>query len=269
MYQDIVYSVDERVAIIALNRGASRNALSERMVDEFIDAVARADADEAVRVLVVTGGPEVFSSGYDIKESGEKPKRSARQWHQRMQKDNRFTYSVWDCSKPVIAEINGYCLAGALELAMCCDMRYCADDARFAVTEARFASGVATMIMPWIIGARARALVYSGDTFDADKALRIGLVDDVFAKDALRGEVLKLARRISQVSLEYLRTNKRIINRTFEMMGLRHAIEYGAEAAAMMNTIGSPEAEAFDRIKREQGLSAALKWRAAGFAQYE
>lgn len=269
MYQDISYDVDDRVAIIAFNRAASRNALSERLVDEFIDAVARADADDTIRVVVVTGGPDTFSSGYDIKESGEKPKRDARQWHERMQKDNRFTYSVWDCSKPVIAEINGYCLAGALELAMCCDMRYCADDAKFAVTEARFASGVATMIMPWIIGARSRALIYSGDMFGADKAARIGLVDDIFPKESLHGEVLKLAKRISQVSAEYLRTNKRIINRTFEMMGLRDAIEYGAQASAMMNTIGSPEAAAFDRIKRESGLSAALKWRAAGFAKYE
>ena len=114
--------------------------------------------------LVVTGaGGKAFSTGYDMKESSDKPKRSLGEWRARMQQDIRFTYSVWDCSKPVIAMIEGYCLAGGLEFARCFDMRYCADDAKFGAIEARFSNGLATMMLPWLIGQRCRTLdLYRG-----------------------------------------------------------------------------------------------------------
>jgi enoyl-CoA hydratase/carnithine racemase len=269
-YEQLTYAVDDRVATLSLNRPERHNALSQILVDEIMAAVAQADADPEVRVLVVTGtGGKAFSAGYDIKESAAKPKRTLAEWRARMQKDIRFTYSVWDCGKPVIAMIDGLCYAGALEFAMCCDIRYCSDDATFAAVEARFSNGIATMIMPWLIGQRSRALIYSGDTFDAAEAYRLGLVDKVFPKLSLRDEVTKIARRMSRVSLDCLRWNKRAINQTFETMGLRNAIQYGAEACAIMDSQGSPEAEAFDTIRRNDGLAAALKWRTEQFAPFE
>ncbi|MEJ1978251.1 MAG: enoyl-CoA hydratase/isomerase family protein [Acetobacteraceae bacterium] len=155
-FQHLVYSVEDRVATLTLNRPERHNALNQALVDEIMEAVAQADADPEVRVVIVTGaGGKAFSAGYDIKESAEKPKRTLVEWRARMQKDIRFTYSVWDCSKPVIALIDGICYAGALEFAMCCDMRYCSDVSTFAAVEARFSNGIATMIMPWLIGQRS------------------------------------------------------------------------------------------------------------------
>ena len=269
-YQHLLYDVDDRIAKITFNRPERHNALSVALVDEIMQAVAEADADPKVRVLVVTGGGgRAFSSGYDIKESAERPRRTIEEWRARMQKDIKFTYSVWDCSKPVVAMVDGFCLAGALELAMCCDMRFCSDVSTFAALEARFSNGIATMIMPWLIGQRSRMLIYTGDTIAADEALRLGLVDGVFPKDALQEEVWKIAGRMSRVSLECLQWNKRAINHAFETMGLRSAIMYGAEACALMDSIGSPEAARFDQIRREQGMAAALTWRAEQFAPYE
>jgi enoyl-CoA hydratase len=186
-----------------------------------------------------------------------------------MHKDITFTYSVWDCSKPVIAMIDGFCFAGALEFAMCCDVRYCSDVSKFAAIEARFSAGIATMIMPWLLGQRSRALIYTGDTIDAADAFRLGLVDKVFAKADLHAEVRKIALRMSRVSMECLKANKRAINHSYEIMGLRNAIEYGAEMCATMDALGSPEAETFDTIRRSEGLSAALKWRTDQFAPFE
>lgn len=121
-YQHLLYSHDDRVTTITLNRPERHNALSVALVDEIIRAVAQADADPETRVVIVTGaGGRAFSSGYDIKESAEKPKRTTAEWRARMQKDIQFTYSVWDCTKPVIALVDGFCIAGALEFAMCCD----------------------------------------------------------------------------------------------------------------------------------------------------
>jgi enoyl-CoA hydratase/carnithine racemase len=269
-YENLIYAVEDRVATLTLNRPERHNALSQALVDEIIAAVAEADADPEVRVLILTGaGGRAFSSGYDIKESAQKPKRTLAEWRARMQKDIRFTYSVWDCSKPVIALIDGFCYAGALELAMCCDMRICSEGSKFAAVEARFSNGIATMIMPWLIGQRARGLIYTGDTFDAAEALRLGLVEAVHPKDKVRAETIKLARRMSRVSLDCLRWNKRAINHAFETMGLKTAIQYGAEACAIMDATSSPEADQFDTIRRTEGLPAALAWRAAQFAPYE
>jgi enoyl-CoA hydratase/carnithine racemase len=269
-YQDLLYGVGDRVATITLNRPRQLNALSQNLVDELMSAIAAADADPEVRVVIVAGaGGKAFSSGYDVKESAERPKRSLAEWRARMQKDIRFTYSVWDCSKPVIAMIDGYCLAGGLEFAMCFDMRYCSDDAQFGAIEARFSNGLATMMMPWLIGQRCRALIYSGDMFDAAEAFRLGLVDRVFPKEKLTAEVTKIAKRMSRVSADCLKWNKRAINQTFEIMGLRSAIQYGSEATAIMDATSSPEAEQYDAIRRSQGLAAALKWRAEQFEPYE
>ena len=85
----------------------------------------------------------------------------------------------------MIAMIDGYCLAGALELAQMCDIRYCSDASKFGVVETRFSDGIATYIMPWILGNRCRELIYTGDTFDGERAFRLGLVDRVFPKTDL------------------------------------------------------------------------------------
>src|SRR4051794_1483421 len=188
-YQHLLYSVDDRVAKVVINRPERHNALGKLTVDELIAVLAAADADPEVRVVVITGkGGKAFSAGYDIKESAEAPKRTLVEWRTRMQKDLKFTYAVWDCSKPVIAMIDGFCLAGALEFAQCCDIRYCSSDSRFGVVETRFSNGIATMIMPWILGPRCRELIYSGDMFGADDAFRLGLVDRVFPKEQLEAE---------------------------------------------------------------------------------
>ena len=95
-------------------------------------------------------------------------------WRQRLQDGVEYTFSVWNCSKPVIAMIDGYCLAGGLEFVQMCDIRYASDTSHFGVVSTRFANGVATLAMPWIIGPHCRELIYSGDTIDASEALRLG-----------------------------------------------------------------------------------------------
>lgn len=269
-YEDLLYEVDDRVAIITFNRPSRMNAFGKRLVNEIVTAVAQADADPEVRVLMLTGaGDRAFSTGFDLKETAEAPRKTLPEWRARMQSDIRFSFSVWDCSKPVIAVIDGYCLGGALELAQCCDVRYCSDAARFGFVEARFGSGIATMMMPWIMGPRCREYIYSGDMFEAAEAFQIGLVNRVIPKADLRAEALKRAKRMARVADSCLKWNKRAINHAFETMGLRAAIQYGAEACAIMDASGSPENDKFDEIRRTENVAAALKWREAQFKPYE
>lgn len=126
--QTLLYKVEDRVALITLNRPERMNAFSLELIAEMKAAVSAADHDPDVRVIVITGaGEKAFSSGYDLKELSEAPKKTVAEWTQRFRGDLDFTYCVWNCSKPVIAMIKGYCLAGALEFAQCCDMRYCSE----------------------------------------------------------------------------------------------------------------------------------------------
>jgi enoyl-CoA hydratase/carnithine racemase len=270
-YQDIAYAVDDRVAVITLNRPDRMNAFGKQLREEFPAAVAQADQDPEVRVIVVTGaGGRAFSTGYDQKESAQsEKKKSVEEWRGRMDSAYQFTRSVMDCSKPTIAVIDGYCLAGAMELAQMCDIRYCSDDARFGAIEARFSHGLATMIMPWIVGNHCRELIYTGDMFDAEEALRIGLVTRVYPKALLAPETLKIAKRMSRVALSCLQWNKRALRETFEIMGQRAALRYGVEAAAIMDAQSSPEYDRFDEIRRTEGLSKANQWRDAQFKQFE
>ena len=269
-YNAIRYDTDDRVALISFHRPKQLNAFSLELCAEVMDAVARADRDPSIRVLVVTGsGGRAFSAGYDIKDDDEAMKSSVEEWWENLNQDFDFTFAPWKCSKPVIAMIDGYCLAGGLEFAQMCDVRYCSEASRFGVVETRFSAGIVTMAMPWIIGPRCRELIYSGDTFGADEAFRLGLVDRVFAKEALREETMKRAKRMSQVALSCLQYNKRAINNTYESMGFNSAMRYGVAMATLSDSTVTPEFAEFDRVRRERGLKAALEWRDAQFRKYE
>jgi len=269
-YETITYETDERVAIITLNRPERLNAFSLKLRDELVDAVGKADQDHDIRVLIVTGtGDRSFSVGYDIKESAKQPKRDLTQWRERLAGDCEFTCSVRNCTKPVIAMINGHCLAGGLEFAQMCDIRYCSDDSTFGVVETRFSNGIATLIMPWVLGARCRELIYTGDTIGADEAFRLGLVNRVFPKSELRAGTMKIAKRMSQVALACLQWNKRALNNTQDAMGFPVAMRYGIEACTLLDATDTPEYHEFDRIRRSTGLGDALKWRDEQFKKYE
>lgn len=266
----LTLEVQDRVALITFRRGRNLNAFSRQLRAEIIAAVAEADADPLVRVLVMTGeGGRSFSTGYDLKEAAQAEKKTLPEWSSYLRANHHFTECVWTCSKPVIAMIDGFCLAGALEFAQMCDIRYASDDSKFGVVETRFATGIATMIMPWVVGARCREMIYTGDTVGADEALRIGLVNRVYPKADLQREVMKIAKRMGQVSLECLQWNKRSMNGVARAQGMDAAMEQGIHACTMMNATETEEFRQFDALRRSEGLKAALAWREAQFGRYE
>lgn len=267
-FKNILVTKRDRIGWVTLNRPEKLNALSLELCGEVKTAITQLDHDDEIRVVVVHGsGDRAFSAGYDLEEDIVM-QTDASYFHTRLNMDLEFTFSVWNCSKPVIAMIDGYCLAGGLEFAQMCDVRYCSDRSKFAVIETRFSYGVATLAMPWVVGARSRELIYTGDMFDAGTARHIGLVNRVFSSDELRQQVEQIAGRMSRVALKTLRWNKRALNQTYETMGFVPAMRYGVEACVMMDSTPSPESEEFDRLRRTEGLQAALRWRAALFAEF-
>ena len=268
-YETILFERRGPVARITLNRPHVLNALSTRLMAEVTDALDRVEADEGLRVAVLTGAGRAFSAGYDLKESAANPVSGVLAWRERLERDVRFTLRIWDLPKPVIAAVHGYCLAGGCDLAMMCDVTIAAEGTYFGEPEIRFGSGVVTLIMPWVVGMKkTRELLYTGaDRVTAEEALRIGLVNRVVPPDRLEAEAMALAEEIAKNDPEAVRLTKIALNRTYERMGLRDALAINLELDTIMEAAETPMRREFNRIREAQGLKAAIAWRDARFRE--
>jgi enoyl-CoA hydratase/carnithine racemase len=256
---------------LTLNRPDVLNALSTELVDALSDALGRAATDEEVRVLVIRGAGRAFCAGYDLKEEAEQhaelgvPDEAG--WREELTGSVERMLELFDHPKPVIAQVHGYCLGGGCDLMMMCDLAVASDDALFGEPEIRFGSGVVTMVMPWLIGARnAKELLLTGeDRIPADRALRLGLVNRVAPADRLEDETLVLARQIAVLDPVAMSLTKRAINRSWDAAGFRKALQANVDLDAVIESVEVPERKEFNRIRAEQGLKAAIAWRDARF----
>jgi enoyl-CoA hydratase len=253
------------VAWITLERPDKLNALDETMVHALAERLREVERDDAVRVVVLRGAGRAFSAGYDLAE-GEPGVRTADDWHAELTRDVELTLQLWALPKPTIAAVQGWCLGGALDLAIACDLVVAADDAKLGVPEIKVGSGPVTLLLPFVIGQKkANELLFTGDHVDAHEAHRLGLVNTVVPPDELERATSALARRIAPTPLPVLRFTKLALTRAFEAMGLRVAQSANLDLSAILNATTSPEQEAFERILAEQGLKAALAWRTAAY----
>jgi enoyl-CoA hydratase len=247
---------------LVLDRPKVLNALSHGLVDALDRAISAAAADPAVRVVVIEGAGRAFSAGYDLNEEVDEVIEGPLRWRDLLARDIALTMKVWDCPKPVIAQVHGYCLAGALELAMACDLIVAAEGTKLGEPEIRYGSAPVTLLMPALVGQKkTRELLLTGDLIDATEAERIGLVNRVVPADRLADEVDALADRIARTPPEVLRLTKQMLNRAMEAAGLREAVAAGLDLGAIINAADTPEQREWDEIVRRDGLKAALAWR--------
>ena len=249
-------------AWITLNRPDKLNAMTYALVDQLEAAIDRAEADDEVRVVVVRGAGRAFCAGYDLEQEAAEVEPTITEWHQVLARDVAVTMRLWALSKPTIAAVHGWCLAGGMEVAMACDLLICTDDARFGEPEVRFGSGPVTLLMPYVLGERrTRELLLTGDTIDAATAREWGLANRVVPADRLDDEVGEWVARIAPTPLRVLQLTKQALNRAQKAMGLLEAVEANLDLSAMLNGAQTPEQEAFDELVRSEGLKAALAWR--------
>ncbi len=259
---------ENRICHIRLNRPKQMNSLSFELMDELSAALREADADDNIHVVVLGHNGAHFGAGYDLTADwegrfGERNPTGARSL---LRACLDFEFGPWDCSKPVIAMVRGYCLAGSCELAMMCCVTFASETAMFGEPEIRFSAAPPVVVMPWMIGLKkARELLYTGELIDANEALRLGMVNHVVANDALEAATLKYARRAAQISLEGLKTTKAAINKGAEIAGLRAAVEYGVETGAHLDSTPTEVYVKFTEIIEKDGLSAAIRWRESQF----
>jgi enoyl-CoA hydratase len=249
-------------AWITLNRPDKLNAMNGELVGALRDRLREVESDETVKVVVLTGAGRAFSAGYDISEEVVDRIEGADQWRTVLAVDVELAMQLWSLSRPTIAAVRGWCLAGACELAMACDMIVAADDARFGEPEIRYGSGPVALIMPFVLGQKkTNELLFTGDAIDAAEAHRCGLVNRVVPAADLEAAVDELVRKIAPTPLPVLRLTKLALVRAYESMGLRAAVAANLDLSAILNAADTPEQREFDRIVGAQGLKAALKWR--------
>ena len=258
----ILYETRGPSAWITLNRPDKLNSMTYALVDQLEAALDRAEADDEVRIVVLRGAGRAFCAGYDLEQEALEGEVTITQWHEFLARDVAVTMKLWGLSKPTIAAVHSWCLAGGMEVAMACDLLICTEDARFGEPEVRYGSGPVTLLMPFVIGERrTRELLLTGDTIDAQTALEWGVVNRVVPADRLEAEVGEWIARIAPTPLRVLQLTKQALNRAQKASGLLEAVEANLDLSALLNGAQTPEQQAFDEIVRAEGVKAALAWR--------
>ena len=166
MQDDLIrYERRDSLAVLSLNRPDKLNAINAAMIDGLHRALDAAEADDAVRAVVLVGSGRAFSSGFDLDmETGEASRPDPLAVRRALENDFRIIMRFWDFPKVTIAAVHRYCLGSAMELALACDLTIAAEDCVFGAPEVRFGSGIVAMLLPWLAGPKqAKQLLLTGE----------------------------------------------------------------------------------------------------------
>jgi len=258
-----------RVRRLTLDRPEHHNPLTPRSVREILAAVEDAETDAGTRVVIIRSTGRSFSSGYGFIAEDTDPGDFPR--HNSVEDDvtamirlSRGWSGIWDCALPVIAQVQGNCLAGGTDLALHCDLVVAAEDARIGFPPVR-SMGVPPTNM-WLYNAGpqwTKLLLLTGDTISGAQARDLGLVVATAPAGELDSVVLNLAERMALVARDLLVANKRVVNMGVELMGRSQLQRF----AALNDAIGhqAPDALAFAARIAEVGLREAVRERDAPF----
>jgi len=264
-YATIQLTVADGIGHIRMNRPKQLNALSSPMMGEMLHALTALENDGGVKAIVLSAEGRAFSAGFDLKESAARKPTTLDDWTALLEADFAFIMRFWDCPKPTVAAVHGYCLAGALELAVACDLTVADRTAVFGEPEVRFGSAIVALLVPWIVGPKfAKELLLTGaDDISAERALQMGLVNQVVDAGHALTRATELALAMRSAAAHSVRLTKQAINRSLDIRGLRESLKAGLDTAKLIEANMSPERIEFNRIRASEGLKAAIAWRNA------
>jgi enoyl-CoA hydratase len=274
-YETLLYEEPApRVARIVMNRPQARNAQNLQMTYDLTAALDRAAQDDAIRVIILAGADPHFSAGHDLR-AGPKPAlkedfpvlgtwggfdepgahgRFAREQEIYLQATRRWR----NLAKVTIAEVQGRCIAGGLMLAWACDLILASDDAQFCDPVVTMGvCGVEWFVHPWELGARkAKEFLFTADSWSAEEAHRLGMVNRVIPRADLRRETLALAQRIAEKPAFALKVTKEAVNRSIDVMGQPAAID---QAFALHQLCHAHNLQEFGSIIDPGGVPEAVR----------
>jgi enoyl-CoA hydratase len=240
-FETILYSKDESIGRITLNRPGALNAYNMRMRDELFEVLEAIRVDDDIRVVIVDGAADkAFCAGADLSEFLTAPSPTAA-------RITRFERDVWgrflQLPVPVIAALHGFVIGSGVEIALCCDIRIAAEDVRFRLPELSLgilpAAG-GTQTLPRAVGiSTAFEILLTGSWVDASEARRIGLVNRVVPRATLGSECLKIAERITGYDSRTVRLAKLAIVRGMDM-SLQEGIELEQRLALILRNQARP-----------------------------
>jgi enoyl-CoA hydratase len=230
-FECILYEKEEGIATIKLNRPKVLNAMNKQLWLDFQEALEDVMGDPEIKVLIITGEGRAFSTGADLKDSKDRTIEQYRDYLVELQETSR---KIIRFEKPTIAAINGYALGSGYELALACDIRIAADEAKIGSPEARVTSSVtggAMRLVQDLIGpGKARELLFTAEYIDGKEAERIGLVNKAIPLDKLMDEAREMAKKIAENSPFSVKMIKKGLNMARDGVSLDALMDFEVEA---------------------------------------
>ena len=280
-YETLLYETKERIATITLNRPEKFNTIRPPMPEEIEKALAEANADRHVRVIVLQGAGKAFCAGFDFSEglehfAGWGGQSGGEAWdpgNDMMMVTSPFAgpvpkfMSIWRSPKPVIARVHGWCVGGGSDMALLSDVIIASEDARFGTPYSRVWGCYLTGMWFYRLGlTKTKLLALTGDSISGKEAAEMGLINRAVPADGLDQEVDYWANRMARCPTSQLAAMKLVVNQAFDNMGLLNTQLIGSILDGYMRN--TPEARDFVRIAREKGVAAAIADRDGPFGDY-
>jgi len=258
---DVLFSAEGAVAYIDLNRPERLNAMTTTMQEEIHAHLDLLEGNETIRVIVIRGKGRAFCAGADlqVRSSNEDGNRTPWDDVRHIQRNVDLYARLWEYSKPVIAQVHGYCLAAGVMLATSCDITIASDDARIGWPKLPVGGGYISHMAAWYIGPkRAKEMSFmAGSEIDGRTAAEWGLVNRSVPLADLRSTVDGMALRISRMPASLLELKKSSINGLFNDRGYASALRDSALADALAHL--DPAAKRSSQWIKEFGLKGAIE----------
>ncbi len=278
-FETLLYTTTGPVATITLNRPDALNTIVPPMPDEIEAAMGLAERDPAIKVIVLRGAGRAFSGGYDFGDGFQ-------QWGDAMNTEGRWDpgkdfamvtaretgptqkfMAIWRASKPVIAQVHGWCVGGASDYALCADIVIASDDAVIGTPYSRMWGAYLTGMWLYRLSlAKVKWHSLTGRPLTGVQAAEVELINEAVPFKRLEARVAEIAAELSRIPLSQLRAQKMIVNQAYENMGLASTQMLGGILDGLMRN--TPEALGFIQTAATEGVRAAVERRDGPFGDY-
>ncbi|MCO5116164.1 MAG: crotonase/enoyl-CoA hydratase family protein [Burkholderiaceae bacterium] len=278
-FETILYTVDGPIATITLNRPEQLNTIVPPMPDELEAAMHQATRDPSVKVVILRGAGRSFCGGYNFGQG-------FHHWDEHMNTEGRWDpgkdfafattpalsphqkfMSIWRSSKPVIAQIHGWCVGGGSDNALCADLVIASEDARIGTPYSRMWGSYLSGMWIYRLGlTKAKEYALTGRPLSGREAADVGLINEAVPFAELEARVLTVARQLASIPLSQLSAMKLIVNQAYENMGLASTQTLGPILDGLMRN--TPDAAAFIELAEKGGVREAIRQRDGVFGDY-